>query len=361
MNEKISIICPSFNHEKYIGFFIDSVLTQTYQNFELIINDDRSTDKTFEIIKTYKDDRIKVFKNLINSGPNYSINQAFKECSGEYVVFCASDDMLRADHLQLIANLFDGDKNIGVVYSNLALIDENNNNYGALKLRYTDSTTKEEILLDFFCNENSLFSPGMAVRRKLLEYVMPFDVSFVNHQDSYIHIRLLSISDCFFNKEESVLYRKEINSNNSLSNNSIGKFRTLLETRRLMNEFLYINNSKFYELLSLRFNVDFKHDKLKYFNLGLCALRLKDFEKKKWGYDIIMDYIYKNGFDNIYEYLGFDFKSYLELTKSNIYLNHDNDDKLLKKYKKYKKITKIVVAVLLASLMLNIYFFIGEL
>ncbi|WP_039872494.1 glycosyltransferase family 2 protein, partial [Helicobacter canadensis] len=77
MNPKISILTPSFNHEKYIGFFLQSVLGQTFQNFELIIVDDCSWDKNLEEIKKFKDERIKLIRHDYNKGINAALNTAF--------------------------------------------------------------------------------------------------------------------------------------------------------------------------------------------------------------------------------------------------------------------------------------------
>lgn len=90
---KFSIIVPTYNREKYIAKCIDSVLNQTYNNFELIIVDDGSTDNTAKIVRSYKDPRIMYVKNQ-NHGISYSRNFGIDKASGEYIIFLDSDDYL---------------------------------------------------------------------------------------------------------------------------------------------------------------------------------------------------------------------------------------------------------------------------
>lgn len=96
MEPLISIITASYNKERYISETIESVLKQTYSNWELLIIDDLSTDDTIKIVESYLkiDDRIRLFKNKNNNGANFCRNQGIKESKGEYVVFLDADDVL---------------------------------------------------------------------------------------------------------------------------------------------------------------------------------------------------------------------------------------------------------------------------
>ena len=91
---------PSYNTAQYIGESIKSVISQTYQNWELIIVDDCSTDNTEEIVKDFKDQRIRFFKNEKNSGAAISRNKALKEAKGRYVAFLDSDDLWVPEKLE---------------------------------------------------------------------------------------------------------------------------------------------------------------------------------------------------------------------------------------------------------------------
>ena len=101
MNELVSIIMPSYNTGKYIAQSIESVLNQTYDNWELIIVDDCSDDNTDEVVRTYlEDQRIRFFKNEYNSGAAVSRNRALKEAKGKWMAFLDSDDLWLPDKLR---------------------------------------------------------------------------------------------------------------------------------------------------------------------------------------------------------------------------------------------------------------------
>ena len=99
---KVSIITPSYNSEKYISETIESVLTQTYKNWEMIIVDDASSDDSLQIIEQYaqKDDRIKVIKSKQNMGPAKARNRAIEEAKGKYIAFLDSDDVWFPEKLE---------------------------------------------------------------------------------------------------------------------------------------------------------------------------------------------------------------------------------------------------------------------
>lgn len=89
----VSIIMPSWNTAKFISETIQSVIDQTYTNWELLIVDDCSTDNTDEIVASFKDDRIRYFHNEKNSGAALTRNKALREAKGEWIAFLDSDDL----------------------------------------------------------------------------------------------------------------------------------------------------------------------------------------------------------------------------------------------------------------------------
>ena len=99
---KFSIIVPTYNRKEYISKCIESVLNQTYDNFELIIVDDGSTDNTEDIIKSYTDKRIKYYKNQ-NHGIGYSRNYGINKAVGDYLIFLDSDDYFSNNTLDVIS------------------------------------------------------------------------------------------------------------------------------------------------------------------------------------------------------------------------------------------------------------------
>lgn len=96
---KVSVVIPAYNHEKFIGPAIDSVLNQTFQDFELVIVDDGSTDKTADVIKSYKDTRIRYFYQENQDAFN-TINRGISLAQGEFISILNSDDIYSLNRLQ---------------------------------------------------------------------------------------------------------------------------------------------------------------------------------------------------------------------------------------------------------------------
>ncbi len=105
----VSIIMPSWNTEQFIAQSIQCVIDQTYKNWELLIVDDCSTDRTDEVVLSFQDSRIKFFHNKKNSGAALSRNKAMREARGEWIAFLDSDDLWMPDKL---------DKQISFMVSN---------------------------------------------------------------------------------------------------------------------------------------------------------------------------------------------------------------------------------------------------
>lgn len=101
MNELVSIITPSYNTAQYISKTIESVKAQTYQNWEMIIVDDCSSDDTDNVVLPYLEDkRIKYIKNEVNSGAAISRNIALREAKGKWIAFLDSDDLWTPEKLE---------------------------------------------------------------------------------------------------------------------------------------------------------------------------------------------------------------------------------------------------------------------
>lgn len=115
---------PSYNKEKYIQKSIDSILNQTYEDFELIIIDDASTDKSVEIIKNYKDKRIVFLQNEKNLGIAKTRNLALEIAKGEYIALLDADDISTDFRLQKELEFLDEHLEIDVVFGGFLEIDE---------------------------------------------------------------------------------------------------------------------------------------------------------------------------------------------------------------------------------------------
>lgn len=123
---KVSVLMGVYNCEKTVSEAIDSIIGQTFADWELIICDDGSTDKTYEIIKLYEkqDKRIKILQNNVNQGLSYSLNRCLKESDSEYCARMDGDDISDTIRLKKLVSFLDSNDKFGFVSSKMKRFDE---------------------------------------------------------------------------------------------------------------------------------------------------------------------------------------------------------------------------------------------
>lgn len=349
---KISLLTPCFNHEKYIINFLESVKSQTFSDFEVVIVDDCSTDNTIKIIQNFGDNRIKLIKHEYNKGLNAAINTAFENSTSPLCVYFSSDDVLKPDTLEYIVNEFENNPDKNVLYCSLSAIDEDGKDlHKSLKPKLKD---RFEILRKIFYSLNPLLSPTMTFRRKVYEKIHPLSPSIVNHQDSLMHIQLLLNNEIMVVDKELAYYRMP-NKNSGLSIRSITtENRENLEINELLNYFLQINNP---EMLYKIFGNDIEKfgkpikETISYF-LARLALNSDNQTRKVWGYNTIVKFLNnQENFDLVNKLYGFNYKEFLGLV--NVF-DETEEMKLNKKVKKYKNLfnTSLLISIFIFIIML---------
>lgn len=124
---KVSVIMPSYNKEEYIASSIESVINQTFQDFELIIIDDASNDRSVEIIQRYHDKRIRFYQNDKNIGIAQNRNRAIDLAKGSYIALLDADDISTNIRLEKEVEYLDSHPDIAVVFGEFQEIDEKDN------------------------------------------------------------------------------------------------------------------------------------------------------------------------------------------------------------------------------------------
>jgi len=114
---RVTVLLPVYNAEKYIKEAIESMLNQTFRDFELLIINDGSTDKSLEIITSCKDGRIRLIVNEKNEGLIYSLNKGIEMAQGEYIARMDADDICMPERLEIQVEFMENNPNIGVVGS----------------------------------------------------------------------------------------------------------------------------------------------------------------------------------------------------------------------------------------------------
>ena len=115
----VSVITPTFNRAKLIGRAIKSVLAQTYEDFELIIVDDNSTDDTQQVVASFADERIRYLRQEHNQGQNPALNMGVRAARGQKIAFLDSDDEWLPTYLERMLEVFAQDKTLGMVYTDM--------------------------------------------------------------------------------------------------------------------------------------------------------------------------------------------------------------------------------------------------
>jgi len=146
---KVSVIIPTYNRARYLKSSIDSVLSQTYTDIELIVVDDGSTDNTKEVVQKY-DNKI-IYEHIPNGGVANARNHGMKLASGDYIAYLDSDDLYYPEKVELQVSFLEKFKDVGMVYTEFSGFDDKNfSEYRHLKQYHksayvTGALTYEEI------------------------------------------------------------------------------------------------------------------------------------------------------------------------------------------------------------------------
>lgn len=187
INPRISVLLPVYNGEKYIRETIESVLNQTYVDFELIIINDCSTDKTEDIILSFEDSRIKYYTHLVNKKLISTLNEGLEYCKGEYIARIDADDIMHTERLKIQVQYLDKNPDIILLgtYANLIVNNEITNQ----QIEYYNNHNDLKFAMCFYC---PIVHPTIMLRSNLLkEYQISFDTNFTHAEDYALWTRLI--------------------------------------------------------------------------------------------------------------------------------------------------------------------------
>jgi glycosyltransferase, family 2 len=221
-NKKIDILMATYNGEKYLVEQLDSIINQTYRNWNLLIRDDNSTDKTLEIIQNYhkKDKRIKILKdNKGNLGIVRNFEELLKSSESEFIMFSDQDDIWVENKLDMYLKMIEKIKNKGfMIHSDAILFDKNKSNI--LKDTFISKKAINKGLENVFFN---YFVQGatILISKEIKNFILPFPKEVYLH-DRYIHL----ISELFF---ERIFVNKALIYYRQHGDNQIGAKNTIRE------------------------------------------------------------------------------------------------------------------------------------
>lgn len=200
---KVSVLFPVFNtKEEYLRKAIESILSQTFSDFEFLILDDASTNNTEEVIKSYTDPRIKYFKNEKNLGISASRNKLIDLSEGEYLAVMDHDDISLNDRFQKQVDYLDKNPDVGVVSSYVGYIHR--------KGRIDKNPIEhEDICMALFARSGSLIHPASMIRKSVLsDNNLKYENEFTPAEDYALWCRLITHTKFHNIPEILFLYRK---------------------------------------------------------------------------------------------------------------------------------------------------------
>ncbi len=214
---KISVVTASYNYQDYIKEAVQSVLDQTYKDWELIIVDDCSTDNSVEVIKSFKDERIKLFINEKNLGLKETVKRGIENATGEWVVFLESDDILTPDYIEKKVEIAKKYTDVNLIFNDCEFFgDENRVKKVENDLRKTRKVLRNKkypakMFYNFYLsNKIFTFSSVMAKRIDLLKinFDTPIDVLL----DWWLWIQLSYLGKFYYLPEHLTKWRLHMDS-----------------------------------------------------------------------------------------------------------------------------------------------------
>ncbi|MEI7451808.1 MAG: glycosyltransferase family 2 protein [Candidatus Falkowbacteria bacterium] len=234
-NPKVSVLMPAYNAEKYIGEAIESILNQAFNDFEFIIIDDCSTDKTWEIIQEYaqKDSRIKAFHNEKNLGIAGNRNKLKKIAQGEYVIWQDADDVSVNTRIKRQVAYMDNNSEVGMCGGFLQFF----NSKGNLHIRrYKEND--EDLRKNIF-RFSPVAQPGAIIRKSVLDEIGDYDLNYPPAEDLDMSFRI-GRKYKFANLQEVVIKYRENNNSATFTKLKTIELKTISIRLRYADDKFYI-------------------------------------------------------------------------------------------------------------------------
>ena len=278
MSPKVSVIMSVYNGEKYLRESIDSMLGQTFTNFEFIIINDGSTDSTPTIINSYTDPRILCLHNKQNIGLTRSLNRGLKLARGEFVARQDSDDVSLPDRLATQISYLQRNKQVGLLGTAYYVIDSQGTHTNIFRQPETDSQIRWQMLfLSAFCHTSVMFRSKFFVTCESV-----YDESLQYSQDFELWTRLLSCTNVA--NLQIPLVKLRIHEDRVTSNCYKKQQQIASEiAAKQINSLFKRNYVNLYEVQSLRQWYNRFPNQWNKKDMGLCRILLKildEFEKQ---------------------------------------------------------------------------------
>lgn len=300
----VSVLIPSYNHGKYIHETIQSVLDQTYQNFEIIITDDGSSDNTVEVIRTFQDPRVKLHVFSKNKGASIAYKNCLEMARGIYIACLSSDDIWLPEKLEKQVAFLENNPQYELVFTTAKIIDEDgaplkDTNHFYYSVFEKENRSRHDWLKHFFFEGNCLCHPSVLARRGLYERFQIEEMRLRQLPDFNVWIKICLEKEIYIIQENLLKFRVRANelnaSGNTALNHSICSFEMLI----LLNNYKNISSlSELSRILPITTPSPIFHSEkdIVIFQLGVIALtRMTSKAHRFFGASILYELFLKYG------------------------------------------------------------------
>ncbi|MDR0332225.1 MAG: glycosyltransferase [Dysgonamonadaceae bacterium] len=177
---EISVLMPVFNTERYLKQAIDSILSQTFKDFEFVIINDGSTDSSEEIILSYNDSRIKYYKNAENIGLIATLNKGVDLCNGRFVARMDADDISLPERLQKQLDFLNANPQFVMLGGDMEVIDENNQHIKNVQKYCPPHLIRTQLFL-----ESAFAHPTVLIRKDILAEFR-YNAGYIHAEDYFL-------------------------------------------------------------------------------------------------------------------------------------------------------------------------------
>lgn len=192
----VSVVVPSYNHARYVSKALHSALAQDFDNFELLVSDDASTDQSWAQIVEIRDTRMRAFRQEHNLGPVGNLNFLINAARGKYIALLNSDDAWYAGKLRKQVSVLDSDPQLAACFTWAQLVDTDGKEVAGPEAIWRDvfrqpNRTQGEWLRHFLRNGNCLCHPSMLIRRSVYDALGLYNPGLKQLPDFEMWIRLV--------------------------------------------------------------------------------------------------------------------------------------------------------------------------
>jgi glycosyltransferase involved in cell wall biosynthesis len=253
----VSVVVPNYNHASFLRNRLDSIVTQTYTNFECIILDDASTDDSISILEEYvkRDSRFKLYINEVNSGSTFAQwNYGVSLCKGKFIWIAESDDIADRNFLQTTVDVLEQNSNVVIAYSQSKLIDESGKfsgiwNYSENIFSNSFQMCGTEFIESYLLISNHIPNASAVLFRKSDFYFVGKSIeSLKNNGDWNLWLKLLTKGDLIYINTPLNYFRQHDSSVTALAKTNLifkNKFdRRITKLRNEYNSFLSLKTDE---------------------------------------------------------------------------------------------------------------------